>query len=62
MNDSKEQAYLYWLHCVPGIGDASLRLLVKEFGSAGAVYRFGSLRQHWGEALWGKRGEKGRKK
>ena len=39
MNDSKEQAYLYWLHCVPGIGDAALRLLVKEFGSAGAVYR-----------------------
>jgi len=61
MNDSKEQAYLYWLHCVPGIGDAALRLLVKEFGSAGAVYR-APVRELEAALGRGALGEAGRKR
>lgn len=38
MTDRKEAAFRYWLHSVPGIGDAALRLLMSELGSAQAVY------------------------
>ena len=34
----EEKAYLYWLHQVPGIGDAGMERLIEACGSARAVY------------------------
>lgn len=38
MVEDRENAYRYWLHNVPGLGEKAAGLLVDRFGSARAVY------------------------
>ena len=38
MVEDRENAYSYWLHNVPGLGEKAAGLLVDRFGSARAVY------------------------
>ncbi len=42
-----ERAYQYWLHNLPGIGDRTIEILLKTFGSAKQIYDAGAgaLRQ-----------------
>lgn len=36
--NNEENAYLYWLHNVPGVGDVKMRRLLNALGNAEAVY------------------------
>lgn len=38
----EERAYQYWLHNLPGIGDKTIEMLLKTFGSAGQIYYAGT--------------------